>query len=182
MRKVNASIIVSLFVFSLVGSSLADGGASFQFAVQPSVPVNETDPVIDSPTDISYIFGETGNVIIWIATSETPDTYTIYKDSIVNQTGNWLSGVGIEINVDGLLTNGILSGFYNFTIIVDDVAGNYVVDLIWVTVLHNNNADPKLPNNPLEVEPFDYQRLIIIVILILSIIAVASIVIKTSDK
>ncbi|MBI3190581.1 HYR domain-containing protein, partial [archaeon] len=62
-------------------------------------------PTINSPADITYEVGATGNSISWIPNSNggTPDKYTIKKDNaIVVGPASWTSGVPITYSVDGL--------------------------------------------------------------------------------
>ncbi|MBY9005441.1 MAG: endo-1,4-beta-xylanase, partial [Candidatus Lokiarchaeota archaeon] len=54
-------------------------------------PINDP-PSIDQPLDISYIEGDTGNIISWTATDSDPSTYTISRDGSQVQSGSWTSG------------------------------------------------------------------------------------------
>jgi len=97
-----------------------------------TVVVTVTDsvsPLLNSPLDVIYEEGETGNIIVWIATDNNPATYTVYKDGIVYETDSWITGSSISISVDGLS-----SEQYNFTIVVFDQAGNKAIDTVIVAV------------------------------------------------
>ena len=87
-------------------------------------------PIIDHPADISYDLGTTGHTITWTATDIDPDTYTITLDGTVVDSGNWISGSSITINVDGLSLGENL-----YTIVVNDQAGKSATDVVKVTVI-----------------------------------------------
>jgi hypothetical protein len=87
-----------------------------------------TTPTIDHPDDLDYDEGETGNTIIWTPDDSHPKNFTIYKDSIVEDSGSW-DGSAITISVDGLSP-----GVYNYIIVVYDLGGNSVTDTVIVTV------------------------------------------------
>ena len=97
-----------------------------------SVVVTVTDnfaPSLNSPSDVIYAEGDTGNNIIWIATDNNPATYVVYMDGAVYESDTWTSGSSLVIAVDGLS-----SDQYNFTIIVTDLAGNSEKDTVIVAV------------------------------------------------
>ncbi len=74
-------------------------------AIDGSVVVErgpEITPVLNSPTDVSYQEGETGNSITWIPTDDNPTIYTITQNGTQIASGSWSSGNPITINVDGL--------------------------------------------------------------------------------
>ncbi len=97
------------------------------------------DPILNSPLDVIYTEGDTGNNIIWIASDTNPATYIVYKNGVVEESDSWTSGSSIIICVDGLSTNQ-----YNYTIVVEDQAGNLAKDTVIVAV---TGAVPELPLN-----------------------------------
>ncbi len=88
-----------------------------------------TDPVVDSPIDITYEEGTTGHVISWTATDNNPGNYTIYRDGVEVDSSSWISGVPIAINVDGLTV-----GIYNYTINITDESNNTAIDTVLVAI------------------------------------------------
>lgn len=90
---------------------------------------DSVDPVLNSPSDIIYSEGDTGNTIIWVATDNNPTTYTVYLDGELYTTDTWYSGSSIIVSIDGLTSNQ-----YNFTITVRDQAGNVAKDTVIVGV------------------------------------------------
>ena len=89
-----------------------------------------TIPTIDSPADISYVEGETGNSITWNPSDPHPLGYEIFRDGVLAKSGAWnSSGETISISVDGLTP-----GDYNYTISIADLGNNIVVDQINVAV------------------------------------------------
>ena len=89
-----------------------------------------TPPTIDSPLDIEYEEGQTGNVIVWNPDDLHPAIYEIVKDEDILLSDDWVSTCEpISISVDGLSP-----GVYNYTIVVTDVGGNTATDTVIVTV------------------------------------------------
>nr|KXH73850.1 MAG: hypothetical protein AM325_16655 [Candidatus Thorarchaeota archaeon SMTZ1-45] len=88
-----------------------------------------TPPTIDSPIDIIYEVGVTGNVIVWHPFDLHPASYSILRNGSIVRSGGW-DGSAITIAVDGLVT-----GSYNFTVMVIDAQGNWVVDMVFVIVI-----------------------------------------------
>ena len=97
-----------------------------------SVVITVTDnvvPILNSPSDVIYDEGDTGNNIVWIATDNNPATYIVYKDGTLYETDTWVSGSSIIISVDGLV-----AASYNYTIVVFDEAGNSAKNEVTVAV------------------------------------------------
>ncbi|MEX2688719.1 MAG: hypothetical protein Q6351_000090, partial [Candidatus Njordarchaeum guaymaensis] len=85
-------------------------------------------PEINSPADIQYEEGETGNTITWTPNSIYPAVYSITRNGTEIQAGPW-DGSPLSINVDGLAP-----GTYVYTIIVHDRGRYSVSDTVLVTV------------------------------------------------
>ena len=86
-------------------------------------------PSIDHPADISYTEGSTGNQITWNPTDNNPSNYTITQNGTQVDSGTWISGSSISINVDGLS-----SSVYTYQITVNDLEGLSASDTVIVTV------------------------------------------------
>jgi parallel beta-helix repeat protein len=95
----------------------------------PEVLVDTAEPIIDSPLDVRYEDGETGNFIHWNPSDEFPYTYEIRQDDTVVTSGTWRGGP-ISYQVDGLTL-----GAFNFTIRIQDASGNVAVDTVFVIVI-----------------------------------------------
>jgi len=92
--------------------------------------VDTIDPVLDSPADVEYTVGATGNAIDWNPTDVRPSSYDVLIDSVSTYTGTWNeSSEHLVIDVDGLDV-----GLYNYTCVVYDDAGNSASDTVFVTV------------------------------------------------
>ncbi|TFF94947.1 hypothetical protein EU546_04240, partial [Candidatus Thorarchaeota archaeon] len=87
-----------------------------------------TSPVLDSPSDLTYEEGAMGNEISWTASDSHPTNYSIYRDSIKIESGDWTPGT-IQLDVDGLTP-----GYYQYLLVVCDVGGNEASDTVSVTV------------------------------------------------
>ncbi|MDF1537314.1 MAG: hypothetical protein P1Q69_00195 [Candidatus Thorarchaeota archaeon] len=89
-----------------------------------------TDPTIDSPDNISYTEGETGFSITWTPFDAFPASYEILRNGTSLRAGQWnTTSETITISVDGLE-----AGTYNYTIVVTDLAGNFLSDTVLVSV------------------------------------------------
>ena len=106
--------------------------------VAPSTP-----PSVSGPGTITYEAGSSGNSITWTASDSYPDSYQIWLDDIVNETGIW-DGSNIVFDIDGLDP-----GSHNITIVLEDKAGNISTDYVEVTV--DDTIDPNI------VAPSDYD-------------------------
>jgi hypothetical protein len=92
--------------------------------------VDTVDPVLDSPDDVEFTVGATGQTIDWDPTDIRPTSYEVFVDSVSTFTGDWNStSEHIVINLEGLAI-----GEYNYTCVVYDDAGNSAVDTVIVTV------------------------------------------------
>ncbi|MHA2056608.1 MAG: hypothetical protein ACXACG_06660 [Candidatus Thorarchaeota archaeon] len=102
-----------------------------------------TAPTIDRPSDINYNEGEAGGSIDWNPSDSYPASYDIYRNEVSVKSGIWNSTFEtISISVTGLSV-----GTYNFTIVVYDVGGNNVSDIVWVTV---SDASPPTIDTPID--------------------------------
>ena len=91
--------------------------------------IDETDPIINSPADIEYQEGSTGNLIRWEGSDKHPQAYKLYFDNELIESTTWEGG-DLELNIDGLM-----KGSYNYTLDLIDVAGNSVQDMVKITVV-----------------------------------------------
>lgn len=110
----------------IVGDGL--GGVSQDTAF---VTVFNIEPVIDTPSDVTYVQGTGPHSITWVvsdASTHNP-TYIVYRNATVFETGNWMSGLPIEIDLDRNT-----AGIFNYTIIINDGYGGFVQDTVIATV------------------------------------------------
>jgi parallel beta-helix repeat protein len=102
--------------------------------------VDSISPTIDSPEDIEYVAGSTGNNIVWAGSDSFPASYEIFIDSESTKIGAWNSSTeSITVSVDGLA-----AGEYNYTIVLTDQGGNSVSDSVIVVV----TEPPTTPTTP----------------------------------
>jgi hypothetical protein len=89
-----------------------------------------TLPIIDSPADIIYFEGDTGNSITWNPSDLHPMSYEIFRDGVSIRSGMWnSSSESITTVVDGLTF-----GVHNYTIVVIDIGANSAFDQVDVVV------------------------------------------------
>ena len=91
--------------------------------------VDTITPIIDSPEDLEYYEGTTGNNITWHPEDLTPHYYYVYLDGFIYED-DWWGGEPVVVDIDGLSV-----GVYNFTIRVLDSWGHKVSDTVIVTVI-----------------------------------------------
>jgi parallel beta-helix repeat protein len=106
--------------------------------------VDTITPTIDSPEDIEYVVGSTGNSIVWHGSDLFPASYEIFIDTVSSKTGDWNSSVeSITVNVDGLS-----AGEYNYTVVLTDEGGNSVSDTVMVVVTEGPTTPTTTPTLP----------------------------------
>ncbi|MGY5872402.1 MAG: NosD domain-containing protein [Candidatus Thorarchaeota archaeon] len=104
---------------------------------QVSVYVLEAEPpVINHPSDIEYVVGDTGYNITWIPEDAYPDHYEIFINVTLYKSGDW-NGSEILVFVDG---HDI--GLYNFSLVVYDSPGQTSIDVVFVSVLAHSSEPP----------------------------------------
>jgi hypothetical protein len=96
---------------------------------------------IDRPSNITYVFGATGNAITWHPTSEMPDYYTISVNEGMPTSHSW-DGGAITFNVDGFSV-----GTHNVTCMVVDTFARAVSSMVKVTV----TAQPSSTGEGIEI-------------------------------
>jgi len=147
---------VSLTIYDADGNSATD-------TVEIIVISDSTNPIIDSPVDLTFIYGSTGNSIIWTPTDDYPSGYEVSANNSVLLTDDW-GGSRIILEIDGLEV-----GEYTFTLTVWDSSGNEVSDAVNVEVLPYEGWTP-------EPAPLDYTMVIIVVGGVAGVIAIVVVV------
>ena len=90
-----------------------------------------TTPTINHPEDIEYLEGFTGSVITWIPNDTQPKLYQVFRNNVKLVSAGW-GGEVIQIDVSGLMP-----GTYYYKIVVYDIGGNSIEDIVKVTVLED---------------------------------------------
>ncbi len=115
-------------------SLVAEDGVGGNATDSVEVIVTNDRPQFTFPADIAYTEGFIGMLLSWTVVdlniNETAATYIIYRNDSVLQTGIWISGKTITINVDGLLP-----GIYEYRIIALDGLGASGEDVAIITVI-----------------------------------------------
>jgi parallel beta-helix repeat protein len=110
-----------VIIYDLDGNSDSD-------TILVEVIDDDTAPTIDSPDDLAYIYGSTGNTIIWTAADDYPASYEIVKNGSTVASGSW-AGARITFNADELSV-----GTHEFVITVFDHSGQTATDTVAITV------------------------------------------------
>jgi peptide/nickel transport system substrate-binding protein len=109
---------------------VTDGSANTATDTVLVTVIDETPPVIDTPADIEYVVSTVGHSITWHPSDLHPSGYKIYADTTLVKSGAWnSSSETISISVDGLNP-----GVYNYMLVVLDIGGNAVPDVVLVKV------------------------------------------------
>lgn len=124
--------------------------------------VDTTNPTIDHPEDISYVFEETGNSITWQPRDVNPQSYVLTLDGDVIESDSWEGG-DITVNVDGLEV-----GSHIYLVLVTDSSGNSVSDSVTVTV--SEPATTPTTPTPTDEDPLSLFSVILAVLIISSIL------------
>jgi len=86
-------------------------------------------PTITDLKDVCYEQTDSASILSWYAIDENPSSYIIYKDGYQEAFGSWISGQPIEIQI-----NKSSLRQYNYSIVVEDLAGYSVMDSVLVTI------------------------------------------------
>lgn len=93
--------------------------------------IDNTDPGISSPSNAIIFVGVSGNEISWTISDQNPDSFELYQDDVLVNSGSWWSTPWTySHDLDGLA-----EGEYTFTLAVYDVDGNKATDEVLVYVL-----------------------------------------------
>ncbi|OLS26669.1 MAG: hypothetical protein HeimC3_07710 [Candidatus Heimdallarchaeota archaeon LC_3] len=137
------------YIFRIITS--ADGSQGTILSVDSTtVTVLKPDYVAPSITYIPRHLTLSGDLRIpqstltfnleWEAFDEFPDSFTVYIDDLVYQTGTWQANTPIKVPVTGI--NPLSVGDHNITIIFTDQVGNIASDEVWVTIAPVDTTDP----------------------------------------
>ena len=138
--------------YMILGSAVSD-----RFPLMLPFGFDTDPPSIDYPDSFSFEMGTTGHNITWIPSDVHPAGYSILINMSLINTTRW-NGSNIVINVDNLSL-----GIHNVTVVVYDLAGNWVTDSVWVTVVDTTPPIISLTSlsNGSAVESDDYISLTI---------------------
>ena len=132
-------------IISINIDGLAVGVYNYTIVVTDSVNLTATDtvfvtvynlinypPTIDHPADSSYLEGSTGHTISWNPADTNPNSYSLYRNDSLIDSGVWSSSQPISVNIDNLNL-----GTYNYTLLVSDQGGLTASDTVFVTVTNS---------------------------------------------
>ncbi|MHA2401637.1 MAG: hypothetical protein ACXADH_01490, partial [Candidatus Kariarchaeaceae archaeon] len=97
---------------------------------------------ISVPSNFTYEEGSTGNLLSWIGEDNHPSSFLIYREGTLLFSAGWSSGNSIEINIDGLV-----SGTYNYTLVLSDTSTNTGTNTTFVTVEDPTNPTINQPDD-----------------------------------
>ncbi len=138
-------LAAGVYTYSLVITDL-DGNSASDSVIVTVIDDNDA-PTINSPDDVSYVYGTTGNFIGWNASDAYPSYFELTIDGADAMTEDW-SGSRIIVDVDDLVT-----GEYTFALTVYDGSGLSASDSVTVTVT----------GGPPDVIPADFMGILMII-------------------
>lgn len=97
-------------------------------------------PVVSTPSDLFLFAGDPTNSISWVGIDSDPNTYSVYLNGTVFDSGTWTAGTPIFVSLSFLGY-----GFYNLTIVLADDLGNSVSDTVFVYVFPSTMLMITLP-------------------------------------
>lgn len=109
----------------------------------PSMLIDSTPPIIDSPTDEIFEASIPGNVLQWQGYDDYPGTYTVLHNGTPIESRTWCYRP-IRVVLDSLEV-----GVHNMTIILNDAAGNHVSDMIIIEAV---DTITPLIDSPADIE------------------------------
>ncbi|MFQ5832796.1 MAG: hypothetical protein ACE5H4_08855, partial [Candidatus Thorarchaeota archaeon] len=123
-----SGLVVGQYNFTIVVYDIGSNSATDMVLVSVS---DGTSPVIDSPSDVTYNEGDTGNSITWSPSDLHPSLYDVFRNGTLIHSSAWNStSETITISVDGLPF-----GVFNYTIVVTDIGDNTASDQVMVIVI-----------------------------------------------
>ncbi len=134
---------VGEYIYKVVVTDI--DGLTASDTVRVTVLSDTTPPVLNSPADFNYTYGQVSNYIVWTGEDENPWWYSVEIDGESFESGFW-GGWVLAINVDGLD-----SGTYEFELTISDMANHTAVDSVTVTVYPVGYVPPPAIPIPLEV-------------------------------
>lgn len=99
-----------------------------------------TEPIINTPEDVYYAEGSTGNEIFWLPFDDYLKNWEVEIDGAPWDSGPW-NYDNVTVNIDGLAY-----GTHEVIITVRDMTGNTVEDTVMVHVY--DNTPPEIDNPP----------------------------------
>ena len=86
-----------------------------------------TAPILEASDDLHLQVAQTGQSITWRAFDLQADSYSLWQNSSLSQTGTWLSGEALTFSLTVTI-----SGTYNYTLLVVDSSLNMASSSIFV--------------------------------------------------
>ncbi|MEM4734304.1 MAG: right-handed parallel beta-helix repeat-containing protein [Candidatus Thorarchaeota archaeon] len=111
--------VFTLWVYDTYGNSASD---------EVVVCVVDFSPWISSPDWFAYEIGTTGHTITWNGTDVNPNSYRLFRNGTMIDSGPWYGGT-LTFSVDGL---GL--GLHNYTLELLDTGGNRAASTVMVMV------------------------------------------------
>lgn len=94
------------------------------------------------PANLIIEEGNTSNSISWTASDTQNQSYTIFKDGVLKESGTWTSGSPVTHNINYSLP----IGQHSYQIVLTESSGNQIIDNVKVSVIEMDL--PQLVNSP----------------------------------
>ncbi|MCY3412494.1 MAG: hypothetical protein INQ03_12725 [Candidatus Heimdallarchaeota archaeon] len=98
--------------------------------VQVTVQDTTAPTLVSSPSDITCYADSIDIILAWNVSDLLANTYEIYQDDVLINSGTWINYENVTETVNSSLTLGV----YKFTIIAFDTSLNTVSHDVWITI------------------------------------------------
>ncbi|MHA1984198.1 MAG: hypothetical protein ACW967_07575 [Candidatus Hodarchaeales archaeon] len=106
--------------------------STVDFTIDPDIEV----PKGSGLNNVTYQFGKTGYYLTWNLSDRNPNNYSVLQnDNLIIENIPWTNGQLVNISIDGLNP-----GFYEYTLISEDVWGHQNESMLYVDVILPNIA------------------------------------------
>lgn len=127
-------VVISFFNFELGIYNFTiyvedESGNISKNSVIVSIIDTESPFVTSTPNNANYNEGTLSNVVTWFAVDSDSSDYMFYINDSLHASDNWEVNEPISINIDGLQ-----NGFHNLTLLIFDVARNYINSTVIIRV------------------------------------------------
>ena len=126
-----SSLPIGVYNYTIVIMDFTNQTASNTVFVTVS---NVLTPVfVSTPSDFSFNIGDTTQFVSWSLSDDNPNTFLIFVNGNLIQTGSWSSNAPVSYNLDVITT----PGTYNITAVFTDYSNLNVSNTVFVTAVLN---------------------------------------------
>ena len=118
-------------------------------------------PLVSSPDDVSLAYLDDSQYVNWTFSDTRPGSYSLLENGTEIDFGSWPEGNFYALEIDPAV---LAIGFYNYTIILKDEAGNTAFDTVIVEIYQVSTPPSTTEPTPTTPGPIDGDPLGLILI------------------